>query len=122
MEIKDKIQVEQEVRHILSMHRGRENAISRWALVERVFGREAAAVRSNNNPFDRQIRNVIEKWRDIDLIVSSSGSSGYWKAADMEDIEAIATEYVNRSRKMEEKARNLRKRGMEEFGGQMRMI
>jgi hypothetical protein len=119
---KDREEVEREVRYILRMRIGKEKAISRWELVERVFGREAAANRGNNNPFDRQIRMVIEKWRDIDLIVSSSGSSGYWLAGDMEDIESIAQEYVNRSRKMEEKARNLRKRGLEKFGGQMKLL
>lgn len=113
-------EIESEVRHILSFRKGKENKISRWELVERVFGREAAANRSsNNNLYDRKIREAIAKWRDIDLIVSSSGSSGYWLAADMEDIELIAEEYVKRSRIMEEKARNLRKRGAEKFGPQI---
>lgn len=112
-------EIEREVRHILSFRKGKENKISRWELVERVFGREAAASRSNNNPYERRIREAINKWRDTDLIVSSSGSSGYWLAADMEDIELIAEEYVKRSRVMEEKARNLRKRGAEKFGPQI---
>ena len=112
-------QIESEVRHILSFRKGKENRISRWELVEKVFGREAAANRSNNNPYDRKIREAIAKWRDIDLIVSSSGLSGYWLAADMDDIETIAEEYVKRSREMEEKARNLRKRGAEKFGPQI---
>lgn len=112
-------EVEQQVRHILTFHKGRENRISRWELVEKIFGREAAADRSGNNPFDRQIRNAIEKYRDIDFIVSSSGASGYWIATDMNDIETIAKEYVDRSRAMEEKARNLRQRGAETFGPQI---
>jgi len=121
MEIKNREQIESEVRSILSFHVGQEKAISRWELVQRVFGRDAAANRSNNNPFDRQIRTVIEKYRDVDLIVSSSGSSGYWLAASMDDIEVIAQEYVNRSRKMEERARNLRRHGVEKFGPQIAM-
>lgn len=112
-------QIESEVRHILSFRKGRENRISRWELVERVFGRAAAANRSNNNPYDRKIREAIAKWRDTDLIVSSSSIGGYWLAADMNDIETIAEEYVKRSREMEEKARNLRRRGMEKFGPQI---
>lgn len=112
-------EVERKVRHILSFHKGRENRISRWELVEKIFGREAAADRSNNNPFDRQIRNAIEKYRDVDFIVSSSGFAGYWLAADLNDIETIAQEYVDRSRAMEEKARSLRKRGAETFGPQI---
>lgn len=119
MESKDKEEVERQVRYILTFHKGKVNRISRWLLVERIFGREAAADRSNNNPFDRRIRDVIARYRDTDLIVSSSGTDGYWLAADMEDIETIAQEYVNRSREMEQRARNLRKRGMEKFGPQI---
>ena len=119
---KSKSEIEAEVRYILTLHKGKDNPVSRWQLVERVFGREAASERSNNNPFDRQIRAAIEKYRDIDLIVSTSGSAGYWLAADMEDIHTIAQEYENRARQMEEKARNLRKRGLERFGGQMPLI
>lgn len=112
-------EVERQVRYLLTLHKGKENRISRWELVERVFGREAAANRSNNNPFDRQIREAIEKYRVTDLIISSSGADGYWLAATMQDIEELAQEYVNRSRKMEEKARDLRRRGSEVFGPQM---
>lgn len=119
MDYKHNEEVERQVRYILTLHRGKENRISRWQLVEMVFGREAAANRSNNNPFDRRIREVIEKFRDIDLIISSSSADGYWLAASMNDIEEIAQEYVNRSRKMEEKARNLRRRGAEVFGPQI---
>lgn len=112
-------QIEAEVRYILSYRKGKENAISRWQLVERVFGREAAANRGNNNPYDRKIRDVIAKYRDTDLIVSSSGSAGYYLATDMNDIELIAEEYEKRSKDMLSKASNLRKRGSEKFGPQM---
>lgn len=122
MEIKSKEQVENEVRSILTFHIGKDKAVSRWELVTRIFGAEAAANRGNNNPFDRQIREVIEKYRTLDLIVSSSSASGYWLAADMNDIDEIASEYDKRSLKMLEKARTLRKRGVEKFGGQMELI
>jgi hypothetical protein len=115
-------QLETQVRTILLSHKGKENRISRWQLVEMVFGREAAANRSNGNGYDRRIREVIEKWRDHDLIVSSSGVAGYWIAADLDDVETIASEYVSRSREMEEKARNLRRRGAEVFGPQMKLF
>lgn len=115
-------QLETQVRAILLGHKGRENRVSRWQLVEVVFGREAATSRSNNNPYDRRIREVIAKWRDHDLIVSSSSLGGYWLAADMNDVELIAAEYVSRAREMEERARNLRKRGAEVFGPQMALF
>lgn len=115
-------QLENMVRGILVYHRGREHRISRWELVERIFGPEAAGDRSNNNPFDRRIREAVAKWRDHDLIVSSSSVGGYWLAMDLQDVELIAEEYVSRSREMEERARKLRRRGAEVFGPQMPMF
>ncbi len=112
-------QLETQVRAILLSHKGKEHRISRWQLVETIFGREAALDRGNNNPYDRRIRTVIAKWRDHDLIVSSSSVGGYWLAATMQDVELIAEEYVSRSREMEERARSLRRRGVEVFGPQM---
>jgi hypothetical protein len=114
-------QLETQVRAILLSHKGKEQRISRWELVTRIFGVEAAANRSNNNIYDRRIREAIAKWRDHDLIVSSSSQGGYWLAADMQDVELIAEEYVSRSREMEARARNLRKRGAEVFGPQLPM-
>lgn len=112
-------EIEAEVRHIISFHKGRKNPISRWELVERVFDRQAAANRGNNNAFDRKIRDVIAKYRETDLIVSTSGSSGYWLAEDMDDIELVAQELEKRSKDMLTQASRLRKRGLEKFGPQM---
>jgi len=117
-----KSELTERVRFILTFHKGRDHRISRWQLVENIFGREAAANRSNNNLFDRRIRDVISECRDIDLIVSSSSLDGYWLATDMNDIEVIAAEYVSRAREMEERARNLRQRGGEMFGPQMNLF
>lgn len=119
---KSREDLEREVRYVLSLHKGEANAISRWALVERVFGREAALNRSNNNPFDRQIREVIEKFRDIDLICSTSSASGYWIAADMKDVLKVAEEFEKRSLKMLAKKNKLIERGKEKFGGQLELI
>ena len=119
---KDRKQIEQEVRTILSFHVGKQNPVSRWELVERIFGHEAAADRGNNNPFDRQIRTIIERYREVDFICSSSGQAGYWLAADMSDVEIIVNDYVDRARTMEEKARNLKKRGVEKFGPQIELF
>lgn len=114
--------VEREVRYILSKHIGKENPVSRWELVTRIFGQEAAANRGNNNPFDRQIREIIEKYRVEDLIVSSSNGAGYWLAANQTEIEIIADEYEKRSKNMLTKASQLRKRGVEKFGPQMPLL
>ncbi len=115
-------EIEMQVRYILSKHIGKDNPVSRWELVERIFGREAAANRGNNNPFDRQIREIIEKYRVEDLIVSSSNGAGYWLAANQEEIGIIADEYEKRSKNMLLKASQLRKRGLEKFGPQMKLL
>ena len=120
--VKSDEEVEREVRYILSTRVGREKKISRWELVERVFGREAALNRGNNNPYDRRIREAINKFRDVDLIVSTSGTDGYWLASDMNDIETIASEYEKRSVEMLSKARKLRARGLEKLGPQMPLL
>ncbi len=122
VDITDQAEIERQVLYILSLHKGKENRISRWELVEKIFGPQAAANRSNNNPFDRKIREIIASYRDTYLIVSSSGVAGYWLAADMEDVETIAQEYVDRSREMEQHARDLRRRGAEKFGPQIPMF
>lgn len=115
-------EIERQVRYILSKHIGKTNPVSRWELVERIFGREAAANRGNNNPFDRQIREIIEKYRVEDLIVSSSNGAGYWLAADQSEVNIIADEYEKRSKNMLDKASRLRKRGVEKFGPQMKLL
>ncbi len=119
---KDKTEIEAEVRHILSFHKGKDNRISRWEIVERVFGREAAANRGNNNPFDRQIRDVVRKYRDTDFICSSSGQAGYWIANGMEDVNEIADQMRAQARALEEQARTVVKRGVEYFGPQIELF
>lgn len=115
-------EIEQQVRSILSFRKGKANAISLWEIVERVFGREAAANRGNNNSYGRKVRDVIAKYRESDLIVSSSKFNGYWLAEDMADIELIAEEYDKRAKDMLAKASTLRKRGSETFGPQLPLL
>lgn len=122
MNDKDKEEVEQEVRGILSFHKGRENAISRWQLVEIVFGREAAADRGGNNPFDRQIRKVVEKFRDVDMICSTSGARGYWIASNMNDIEELADVFEKMAKGYLKKKARIIEHGQREFGGQMELL
>jgi hypothetical protein len=119
---KDDEQIETEVRSILSFHKGIEQAISRWELVERVFGRQAAANRGNNNAYDRKIREAISKWRETDLICSTSSASGYWIAANMAEVQMIADEYEKRAKDMLTKRSNLLKHATDKFGPQMELF
>jgi hypothetical protein len=112
------------VRILLLRHVGMANKIGRWDLVSRVFGYQAAEPlrRTNNNRYDRALRKAIESIRETDLVCSSSTGGGYWLADCMEDIEVVVREYVSRSRLMEQKARDLRRRGTERFGPQIALI
>src|SRR3989304_3751628 len=86
----DNAEIERQILFILSLHKGRERRISRWELVEKLFGREAGAVRSNNNPHDRKVREIIEKYRDEYLICSSSAIGGGWMAGETDEVERMA--------------------------------
>lgn len=109
------------VRNVMMHCVGREKRITRRELVRRVFGDQAALNWSNNNRYDRMVRQAIETMRDNDCICSSSGSSGYWIANSMQDVESVAAEYISRARKEEQKARDLLRRGQERFSGQVAM-
>jgi hypothetical protein len=109
------------VRNVMMHCVGYEKKITRRELVRRVFGDQAAQSWSNNNRYDRSVRRAIETMRNTEFICSSSSSSGYWIASNMQDLETLASEYISRARKEEEKARLLLRRGQERFGGQISM-
>ena len=116
-------EVVQRVREALRWHRGETKKIARWELVEQVYGHGATLDRTNNNPYDRVVREVISEYRDIDLIVSTTqDGGGYWLAESIKEAEIIAADYVKRSRVMELKARNVRKRAVETFGPQIPLL
>lgn len=115
-------EVVRRVRNVMLHRVGKANAISRQELVRRVFGNDAADNWSNNNRFDRAVRRAIEEIRDTEFVCSSSRTPGYWLADGMHDVEALAGEYVSRSRAMESKARTLRLRGAERFGPQLPLL
>ena len=109
------------VRFALSFRAGKDNRISRQELVRKVFGAWALNDQSNNNRFDRMIRQAIEDLREEMLICSSSGTDGYWLAETLQDVEEIAGEYERRSKSMLTKASLIRKRGIERLGPQLPM-
>lgn len=78
---------------VLYQHKGRANAIDRWALVRRLFGDGAVpskAEETDGNAYDRRLRNEIESLRKppfIHLICNMGDGSGYFIASDREEYE-----------------------------------
>lgn len=115
-----------ELPHIMRFHVGEENRITRDELCRRIFGDDyVQSLRDNanvsNNLFDRSVRDAISELRDDELICSSSGQSGYWKAKNMEEALNIAYEYESRARAEEDRARKIKLRANEFFGPQMEL-
>lgn len=80
--------LDNQVLFILNMHFGRENAIKRWDLVERVYGRPAAAQRSDENPWDRNVRQSIERLRNSGQHICNRGNgNGYYMAESRDEYE-----------------------------------
>lgn len=90
------IEFDRAVLYILNQHRGHGNAIPRWSLVERVFGPEAVAapIRNNNNVYDRQVRDSIERWRATGQHICNLGDGGYFMAASREEYEEFKRYYL----------------------------
>lgn len=87
-------ELDHEVLYVINMHRGQQNAISRWEMVEKVFGRDAALVRSDGNTQDRQLRRSIERLRKQGHIISNLGEgSGYFLATTPEEYQAFRSAY-----------------------------
>ncbi len=78
----------------LLQHKGRQNPMSRWELVERIFGREAARIQSDDNPFDRQIREAVARLRRRGVLICDMGDGhGRYLAATVEEYQAFRQYY-----------------------------
>ena len=97
------LELDRTVLHFVNMFRGSENTINRWALVERVFGFEAAAqpVRNNNNIWDRQVRESVERLRESGQHICNLGE-GYFMAISRDEYQKFKASYLSAAyRKME---------------------
>ncbi len=92
---------------ILQQHVGKENRISRKALVEKSCGVKLAVSELANSTFDRQVRIVLDELQDTHPILSSSGAGGYYYAGSAEEIARYAAELDSRAHKLLQKSRRL---------------
>ena len=105
--------MDREVLRILHQCMGHDAAISRWQLVEAVFGVVIPeSLRTNGNTLDRQVRESISRWRDQGQHICNVGDgNGYYMANTREEYERFKRYYLGADykkfgsvRKMDEKA------------------
>jgi len=95
-EYKSDVELDRSVLFILQFRKGRQNAIRRWDLVEQVFGADAVAepTRNNNNVYDRQVRESIERWRSQGQHICNVGDGGYFMASTRPEYEDFKKYYL----------------------------
>jgi hypothetical protein len=106
-----------------TFHVGQEEAIRKGELLVEVFGPEASKDKSYNNPFDRELRAMIE-WinREETGLICSDTKNGYWWAASLSDGLPAAEKNVNRALTQLENAKHLEDNLRQAFGGQLELI
>jgi len=105
-----------------SFHRGKERRAEKWKLVELACAvKIPEQERTNNNMYERRVREAVEMLRNEGALICSDSGGGYWWAQSIEDVLAVSDGLRRRARSLLRTARSLRRNGLHEFGGQMRM-
>jgi len=87
-------QLDREVLYWLKQHRGRQNPMGRWELVERIFGLDAARVRGDDNLADRHVREAVARLRKRGVLICDMGDGqGRYLAATLEEYQAFRQYY-----------------------------
>lgn len=105
-----------------SQHLGRTRAVKKRDLLRELYGAEAEADRSYNNPFDRKLRKMMEELVQAGYAVCSSAQCGYWYASSLDD--GLGSVRENKSRALTQlgNAERLEQNILAEYGGQMGMF
>ena len=86
-----------QVKFVLGMHEGADNGIDRWSLVGKIFGEDAITLPTQNddNTFDRQVRNSVERLRARGIFICNRGNSaGYYIAKTRDEYEQWKKYYL----------------------------
>ncbi len=79
----------------MRQHVGRANAIDRWTLVAKIFGEGAAHPFTDDNLYDRAIREAVSRLRMSGIFICDmSDGSGRFLAADRAEYLAFRNSYV----------------------------
>jgi hypothetical protein len=117
----DREELDQLVLSILQRHVGKEHRISRFDLLREVYGPWQAGKMDSNSVEDRRVRESIERLREKYVILSSSGSGGYWLPESESEAQDFIAEMESRAMKMLQMTGRMKRNLREQFqpGGQM---
>ena len=102
--------------------RGKANKIGRREMILDIFGVKLLEDEDlANSTLDRWIRDAIAELQKSYPILASSGYGGYWYADSIEDAAEYAGEIRSRAEKLYQKAREIERVAVLEFGPQMKL-
>ena len=105
-----------EVLFIIRQHQGKQNAIGRWELVERLFGRGACEPRNDDNSADRDIRYSVARLRKRGVLICDMGDgAGRYIASTVEEYQAFRLRYGSRAFEVMEILREMDKAAEREW-------
>jgi hypothetical protein len=87
-------QLDKDVLHLLKQHQGQEHPLGRWETVARLFGPAAAYPQTDDNLYDRQIRESVARLRRRGVLVCDMGDGrGRFLAANLAEYDAFRAYY-----------------------------
>lgn len=99
----------------LNYHKGESNPIERWTLVEKLFGAAAVIDRSNNNHYDRAMRESVERLRDAGQHICNMGA-GYFMAETVKEYENFKARYLGSAFSKFQKVAAMDRKAVERWG------
>ena len=101
-------------------HLGQDKAIRKRELLAELYGPTKAKDESTNNPYDREMRSMIEQINAEDNgLICSDSTHGYWWAASLSDGLPAAEKNVARALTQYGNAKHLEENLHKAFGGQL---
>ena len=103
-------QLDIEVLSFLKQHCGQTHPIGRWELVEKIFGPMLPTERTNDNGYDRQVREAVERLRKQGTLICDMGDgSGRFLATTMQEYQAFRDRFAGRAYQIMETLREMDK-------------
>lgn len=116
----EKEELDRAVLRVLRRHVGKEARISRGDLVDAIYGVHSVTD-DPNQVGDRRVRASIERLREKWVILSSSGSGGYWLPESESEAQDFIAEMESRAMKMLQTTGRMKRNLREQFETRMQM-
>jgi hypothetical protein len=103
-------------------HVGMDKAIKKKDLLVEIYGPYAVEDQSYNNPYDRELRNMIEELNhDHNALICSTPSDGYFWASSLSEGLSAVEASTRRAATQMDNAHHLERNLKQAFGGQLSM-